>query len=351
MTRGPSGGFWPAPSWKPANLGSPAQLRSPIVPLPGGSRAFYTTQDGWVHAVDTSTGAILWETQIATDAQAAPAGIFTAFSGAWDYLLVGTRQTNGNKVYALDPFTGGVIDVFPQGTESGVSGLGMISGMAAVDYAGRRVYFGSRRGTLTDATETLWCLKLGPPADALQLDWKLGTPGEIDGSPVLRGARLYVGDVDGKVWSVQLDGSGAYAPLDLGDGAVKGFPFPDRRNGDLFVATSTKVWGLTDNGTGLVFKWTNPVQGLDSPSVVLLKPGTNELYVGVRDIVPAGAPDSAGLLRIDVSLADPGLSVASLALESFAAVVGAPSLDVGFSPNVLHVGSEGGVLYAVQVPF
>jgi hypothetical protein len=351
MVRGSSGGPWPAPSWKPVNLGSPAQVRSPIVPLAVGSRAFYTTQDGWVHAVDATTGAIVWETQIGIAAQAAPAGIFVAFGGAWDYLLVGTRQTNVNKFYALDPLTGGVIDVFPQGAEGGVSGMGQISGMAAVDYAGSRVYFGSRRGTLTDATETLWCLKLGPPVDALSLEWKSGVPGEIDGSPVLRGTRVYVGDVDGKVWSLPMDGTSGYS-LDLGDGAVKGFPFPDRRNNDLFVATSTKVWGLTDSvGTSLGYKWTNPVQGLDSPSVVLLKPGTNELYVGVRDIVPAGLPDSAGLLRIDVSLADPGLSAASLALEGFAAVVGAPSLDVGFTPNLLHVGSEGGVLYAVEVPF
>ena len=48
----------------------------------GGSRAFYSTLDGWVHAVEAKTGAILWETQIGTAAQTgaggAPAGIFTA---------------------------------------------------------------------------------------------------------------------------------------------------------------------------------------------------------------------------------------------------------------------------------
>ena len=87
LTRGggPSGGLWPA-NWKPANLGSPAQARSPIVPLAGGSRAFYSTFDGWVHAVDAKTGVILWETKIGTGPQTgaggAPAGIFTAFGGA-----------------------------------------------------------------------------------------------------------------------------------------------------------------------------------------------------------------------------------------------------------------------------
>ena len=67
MARGDTGGPWPS-SWKPANLGSPAQARSPIVPLAGGSRAFYSTFDGWVHAIDAKTGAILWETQIGTAA-------------------------------------------------------------------------------------------------------------------------------------------------------------------------------------------------------------------------------------------------------------------------------------------
>jgi outer membrane protein assembly factor BamB len=355
MTPGPSpaGGGWPA-GWVPVNLGSPAQARSPIVPLGGVSRAFYTTQDGWVHAINAATGERLWDVRIgttSTSGQAAPAGIFADFGGGWDYLLVGTRMDAGNKFYALDPVTGGVIDVFPQGTESGVSGIGMINGMAAIDYPGRRVYFGSLPGTAPDAPETLWCLQLGPPSNALSLAWRSGAPGPIEGSPVLRGTRLYVGDMDGKVWSVQLDGTNAYS-LDLGDGAVKGFPFPDRRNLDLFVATSTKVFGLTDTvGTSLGYKWTNPVQGLDNPSVVLLKPGTNELYVGVRDIGPAGGPDWAGLIRIDTSLSDPGPSATAVELEDAAAIVGPPSLDIRFTPNIIYVGSVNGVVYAVEASF
>ncbi len=108
LTRGtgPNGGTWPT-AWKPANLGSQAQARSPIVPFAGGSRAFYSTLDGWVHAVDAKTGAILWETQIGTAAPTgaggAPAGIFTDFGGDWDYILVGTRQAANNRFYALDP--------------------------------------------------------------------------------------------------------------------------------------------------------------------------------------------------------------------------------------------------------
>jgi hypothetical protein len=291
MTPGPypAGGGWPAP-WVPVNFGSPAQTRSPIVPLGGVSRAFYTTQDGWVHAINAATGARLWDVRIGTSVpiagQAAPAGIFAAFGGAWSYLLVGTRMDAGNKFYALDPITGGVIDVFPQGTELGVSGLGPISGMAAVDYPGRRVYFGSLRGTAPDAPETLWCLKLGPPSDALSLDWKTGTPGPIEGSPVLRGTRLYVGDMDGLVWSLQMDGSNAYSK-DLADGPVK-VPAPDQRNADLFVTTQTRC--RPDRHRGRISAVWTTCQ-VDSPSVVL-RPAPTISTSAWPTSAPSGGPTS-----------------------------------------------------------
>ena len=50
-----------------------------------------------------------------------------------------------------------------------------------------------------------------------------------------------------------------------------------------------------------------------------------------------------------MSLGDPARTRKSVPLESTPAVIGAPSLDIGY--NLLHVGSEAGILYAVQVPF
>jgi hypothetical protein len=38
-------------------------------------------------------------------------------------------------------------------------------------------------------------------------------------------------------------------------------------------------------------------------------------------------------------------------LETSPVVIGAPSLDLGVSPNMLLVGSDAGVTYAVEVPF
>jgi hypothetical protein len=349
MQRGPTGGVWPGP-WKPLSLGDVAQHRAPVVPLPGGSRAFISTQNGWIYAVDTANGNLVWSTQLPEGrAQGAPAGIFTAFGGKWDYILVGTSAGANNRFYALDPATGAVIDAFPAaGSEALATGsIGAILGAATVDYGGDgRVYFASRKDV---ANQSLWCLDLGPASDALRLAWKSGVPGAINGSPVLANGRVYVVDENGTAWSVAPDGSSAYS-LSLGDGDGKGFLFPDRGSTDLYVATQTQVHALTDNvGTSLVTKpgWATPftVPSPGHPSVVLLRPGTNELYVGVDQYPPSNA---AGLLHIN---ADDGTFVSFLQLEATSLVIGAPSLDIGQAIPQIHVGSEAGVFYAVQLGF
>jgi outer membrane protein assembly factor BamB len=342
MLRGPLGGTWPAP-WKPISLGAVAQYRAPVVPLPAGSRAFIATQDGWVQAVDTSNGNLLWSTQLPEgDVRGAPAGIFTSFGGKWDYVLVGTSSGTNDHLYALDPASGAVIDAFPGPADGAIGSIGAILGAPAVDYAGNgRVYFASRLGS---ASETLWCLDLGPASDALRLGWKSGAPDEITVSPVLANGRVYVVDIAGFAWSIRAsDGLNAYS-LDLSDGDGKGFVFPDRRNTDLYVATQTQVHGLTDTlGSALGPKpgWASPltIPASGHPSVVLLQPGTDNLYVGVDQ-------PTAGLLRIDAAS---GTIASSLPLESSPLAVGAPSLDIGF--DLIHVGSGAGILYAVELPF
>jgi hypothetical protein len=61
---------------------------------------------------------------------------------------------------------------------------------------------------------------------------------------------------------------------------------------------------------------------------VLLKPRTNNLYVGVSDV--GGA---ASLVRVDAANGS-WAPATSVALESYPQIVGAPSLDIGFSPNI-----------------
>jgi hypothetical protein len=313
--------------------------------------AFIATQDGRVTAIDTATGVTLWSTSLTpASGQAAPAGIFTDFGGAWSYVLVGTRENStNNRFYALDPANGSIVDYYPKAGDPEQK-VGPINGAAAVDYATSRVYFGSLK--VGSSTETFWCLQLGPSADALTLGWTLhhSDVGDIDGSPVLRNGRVYVGNTTGTLFSFNAtDGGGRYAYTPINDGTgIKGFAFPDRRNGDLYFATSNGIHGVTDNGSALVPKWTlvpNFRVNVQIPSVVLLRPGTSLLYVGTKDAA-SGKP---GLREYDVSSADPRPSKKSVVLEGLAGVIGAPSLDIGY--NLLHVGSEAGILYAVQVPF
>jgi outer membrane protein assembly factor BamB len=339
-------GLWPSVWVQPLALGALAHHRVPVVPRGTYNAAFISTEDGRVHAVDTRTGALLWSTQLPEgSALGAPAGIFIA--GRYDYLLVGTTSSSQpNHFYALNPDDGAVVDVFPRSGEPGVSGdMGQVYGMATVDYANGRVYFASYRGT---AQRALWCLDLGPPSDALRLRWSLdlGAGVNVLGSPVLRNGRLYVGDESGKVWSVPAGtGLGGYS-LDIGAKPVRGFLFPDRggTGRDLYAATETAVLSITDDGAGtLSEKWR---LALSTPSIVLLRPGSTELYVGVMSYPNPTNSDPASLVRINTAT---GLAESSVPLEAIPQVVGAPSLDTEY--NVIHVGSEGGVLYAVQLPF
>ena len=118
-----------------------------------------------------------------------------------------------------------MIDSYPKtGDTHGLSALGAVTGMATVDYARGQVYFAAYQAT----TYSLWCLKLGPPSDALQYGWATSraTLGDIDGSPVLRGNRLYVGNVNGRLWAVDpTNGTGAVL-LGHGGREHQGIPLP-----------------------------------------------------------------------------------------------------------------------------
>ena len=295
MARGTTGGPWPA-SWKPANLGSPAQTRSPIVPFPGGSRAFFSTLDGWVHAIDAKTGAILWETQIGTAAQTgaggAPAGIFTAFGGAWDYVLVGTRQSANNRFYALDPATGAVIDSFPDGPGDPVGELGAVTGMAAVDYARGQVYFGTFRG----ATNALWCLKLGPPSDALQRGWEVprAVLGRHRREP--RHARRTACTSAPPRGSCGRSGPPTASTSTATRRPARRSPSrasrsPTGGSSALYFSTTTRIHSAVDNGAGNFLQKWPPLTGLTSPSPVLYWAAQDRLYVGMQayPASPAGA--------------------------------------------------------------
>jgi hypothetical protein len=351
MTRGLAGGEWPA-GWKPLKLGGAVQGRSPYIPLAfGGSSQvmFLGAQDGSVYAIDAAIGgaaASPWPGPAAAGGlvQAAPAGIFTGFFGAFDYLLVGTREGSADNVFrAFDPADGSPIATFDNG--GGGNGIGIVSSMAAVDYATRRVYFTSR-ARLGGSANTLWCLELSGSAPFLSLAWARDDLGDIDSAPVLRGGRVYVGTTKNGGTLYSIDAATGSSALDRtffhGDGPLKGFVFPDRNSptGDLYFAANTRVWGVTEVGSVLASKFAAGIAlpGGAAPSTLLFHPGSHYVYVG---------GSNGWVYQID-TLATPPTADYAVELGPSPLTIGAPSLDNVHS--LLHVGSEPGTFFAVQVP-
>ncbi len=82
--------------------------------------------------------------------------------------------------------------------------------------------------------------------------------GDILGSPVVRGNRVYVGTTAGLLWSVSAtDPLDRYSHTPTGPPEpINGFPFPDRGSTALYFSTTTRVHGAVDNGPGnFAQKW------------------------------------------------------------------------------------------------
>jgi hypothetical protein len=353
VKRGSSGGLWP-PDWVPQPLMGVAHSRSPIVPLPppvfpsSDSVLFVGDDGGWVQAVDAKVGSILWG-PVRPDATAtitgAPGAILTQYGGARDLILVPTRDNDSltpSALYGLRLTDGATLGSFDGGGT-----MGPINGSPAVDYATQRVYVASRSFS---GGPTIWCIQVQAepaPAFAACSDWTPPAIGDVDVSPVIRGGRVYVGDTAGTVYSLDAATGGDVRTFVTGDGAVKGFLFPDRRNDNLFFATDTKVWSISDNGAASMPKnW--EVGGLN-PSIVLYRPQSNYVYVGGRN---------GTLYELELNAGDETAipTVRSRVLGDGTGQIGAPTLDIS-PPDVvtpgnklLVVGSEAGVLYGVEVP-
>jgi outer membrane protein assembly factor BamB len=351
VTRGgaTTGGFWPE-DWVPYPLSGVAHSRSPVVPFgalspvfDGRSILFAADDAGDLHAVDAKTGQSAW---LGPHSQpkplvGAPAGLFGQYGGVADLVIVGTRDTGGpNELRGLAVGTGTLV-----GSPFTAGGtIGPISGSPAVDYSSQRVYFTSRS---YNGGDTVWCV-LADGTTPFTLVWSRNL-GDVDGSPVLRGGRVYFGNEAGIVYSLDAATGTDQRTFTTNDGPVKGFVFPDRRNDhDLIFATDTKVFSISDTGAAVMpenWEWT--VGGLN-PSVVLYWPQTNYVYVGSRN---------GNLYELDFTSAGPPTHK-SVVLGDGLAQVGAPSLDIGVGPpdvtpgkKLLVVGSESGTLYGVEVPF
>ncbi|MEM7350943.1 MAG: S8 family serine peptidase [Acidobacteriota bacterium] len=335
METGATGGSWPT-GWQPMAMNGPAQARPPIVPIPLGGAAkvaFLGSQDHRVYAVNADDGQQIWASpDLGGLVQASPAGLFTAFGGAHDLILVGTRHAAGNSAFhGLHLADGSIAWTFDNG--GGSSALGIIAGGASVDFFNQRVYFASRAKT-GGSTHTLWCLSFDNTSASLLWSRALG---DIDGSPILHQGRVYVGTNAGEVHALDaVTGVDLWgAPFAAGDGPIKGFVAPRFGTSELLFSSNSTVWSILDNGASASLDWSVPT--IPSPSIPLVSITSPHVWVGGSD---------GQLHQLDLTTATPQAS--AITLGGGDAAIGSPALDVG--DGIAYVGTDAGRLYAVEVP-
>jgi hypothetical protein len=344
LTLGPSGGDWPT-GWEPLLLNAPSQSRPIPVNFPsftvnGASRVVYiTSQDGRVYVADALTGALLRASAapLGEALQAGPGAMFRDFGGAYDVLVVGTRNTSsGNVLYGLNPDTLATLWSFDNG--GGTNAIGIISGTPLVHYPTSRVYFTSRQRAGGTAS-TVWCLDFNQTS-ATKI-WEANV-GSVDTSLTISGGTLYVGNIQGDVYALNAsDGTMKWtAPFRTKDGPVRSLVWAAGTAPRLYFSTTNKVWAITDNGTGTAptAHFTSPVT-MTSPTNPLVASG--KLYVGNR---------SGVLSEIDPSTVTPPAPVTlTLVDEARPAQVARPTGDL--ANQLLYVGTDAGTLFATGFPF
>jgi len=314
-----------------------------VVPFTVGSAtngvAFLGSQDGNVYAINADDGSETWSQNIATMVQAAPAGNFFFYNAAAkDLVLVGTRNSAGaNALEALNVDDGVPVWSFTNSSSQGGDdkAIGIISGSVAIDYATRRLFFASREKT-SGSANTIWCIEFDSGSPAVVWAKPIGN---IDGSPMLWGGVVYVGTNAGFLHALDAaTGNNNWPPLALGDGAIKGFVFPQFGTDNRFVSTNGKVWSIADTGAARSINLGWPVTSADvpSPSIPTYVPGSSEVLVGSSD---------GKLYQLDVTTPVPTLSVT---LGDGGGAVGAPTVDL--LNSMIYVGTDQGVIYGVEFP-
>jgi outer membrane protein assembly factor BamB len=250
-------------------------------------------------------------------------------------VLIGTRDAGGpNGLAALNVHTGApqwsfVNSAAQNGTDLAI---GIISGGASVDYNTRRVFFASRVKSGGSAN-TVWCVDFAqnPP----RLVWAQPI-GDVDGSPILHGGRVYVGTNSGELYALDAASGAVNWSRALADGPVKGFVFPQFGTSNVLLSTNTKLWSIADNGGSSTINSGWPVTTIPSPSTPIFVPGTTKILVG------------STLGRIFQVDAFTPATIDVVTLGEGSAVVGPPTVDV--LNSMFYVGTDQGVIYGVLFP-
>jgi outer membrane protein assembly factor BamB len=349
VVKGAGGGMWPA-SWMPFTANGPSQSRPSTVPLAVGpaSRVIYLGSGNAAGnnaiAVDADTGLGLWGQPLGAPTGAGPAGIFTAYGGAYDYILLGNRKSGGGSAFfALDRTTGalapGSWPYLGEPLNLPPNEIGIVSSQAALDRPNRRAYFTSYQRA-PGVSDSVWCVDLDTAARCG--GWTIGATsglGDITASPTLQGGRLYVAALNAGNAEVHAldanDGVSQWAsPFAPADGPVKLFILPDVFTHDFYFSTTDNVWSIRDDGGTATQRWARYLPGASQP-----------VYFPYDRLVWVGGGDGQlyTLNRTDGSDAVPPVT-----LGDGSAPAGAPTVDS--ANGFVYVGTTAGVVYAVSIP-
>jgi len=328
---GANGGRWVHP---PARLRAPAPARPVTIPPPAvpfdTPLVLVTSLQGRVWALDAATGLPRWVSPVLGELRAPVCGMFRAFGGADDVLLIGTADRTGrNRILGLRPADGSLAWSFD---DADGDGIGAIEESCAVDYARQQVYFTSR--PVAAGTDTVWALSVA--TGSATKTWSVGVPG-AGTAPVVNAGAIYLGTTAGEVHAIDADDGAPLwgAPYATGDGPVNGFVFPQRGTGRLAFSTARRTHLIHDDGTAASPVWTSPVD-LRDPNVPLIL--DDEVLVADAD---------GRVLSLDATQPDPAVVVfARFGDGARPAAPGLPFFDA--RSGLYLVGTTEGVLYAVQ---
>jgi outer membrane protein assembly factor BamB len=347
----PEGGTWPTTplfpfAWMPQRMSGPSQGRPSGVATSTGLSTrtiFLSSQDGHVYAFNAETGGLAWISPLlapATALQAHPSGVFTVFGGTRDYVFVGTREAAGSRIYALNTADGTQAWVF-DGVAGGFGRVGAVNGQAAVDQVTRRVYFASRAFGASPDNNTVWCVDL-----ETGLGLWAEPHGDIDTAVTFSNGRLLVGtnppNPTVKAIDTVTPNEGvpiwSFAITPPAEGPAKGYVGVDRISGSVFFSTATRAWALNSNMTPMWLP--NGDRSLSNASTPVFAPQDAYVYFGGGDgrlhrlFVAGGTEDMAPPFPIP--------------LGDGAAAAGSPTYDL--PAGYMYVGTENGIIYAVQLP-
>ncbi len=165
---------------------------------------------------------------------------------------------------------------------------------------------------------------------------------DTDAAPVLANGKIYVGTNAGSVYTYKATTGAPYwsAPYSVvGDGPVKGYVWP-HSSGVVYFSTNNRVHAINDaaEGSTPTSYWTS-FQAIASASPPVVRSG--RVYVG---------GSNSRLYSIDATAVTPPTpNEVVLGDPLVAKVVGSPTIDTG--QNLALVGTDQGVVYAVQLPF